>query len=88
MIICCRYNSVSCIKIDNKSFLYNRNDIGSQFVNYFKNLFTTYNPIFDTELDDLFVPFIFDSKNATLCETLDEFEIFLAVLLLLLLSRQ
>jgi hypothetical protein len=39
------YNSINSIKLEYGSFLENRKDIGRHFINYFKNLLATSNPI-------------------------------------------
>jgi hypothetical protein len=74
-----RYNSINCIKIDNGSFLYNRNDIGSHLVSYFHNLFSSSSPVLDSNLDNLFEPSISSSENDLFCKVPDASEIYQAV---------
>jgi hypothetical protein len=73
-----RYNSISCLKLDNGSFLYNRNDIGLHLVSHFSSIFTSSNPVL-SGLDDLFNPVITSSENDLLCLIPDEYEIWMAV---------
>jgi hypothetical protein len=51
-------------------------DIGNCFVTNFKHLFTSTNPVFPSELLDLFNPVILDLDNTLLCSIPDKAEIY------------
>jgi hypothetical protein len=69
-----RKNAIDFLKNDNNEWLSDRNDIGSCFVQFFQDLFTSSNPQFPDNLDNLISPVITDEDNLLLCAipTVDE----------------
>jgi hypothetical protein len=61
-------------------FLTNRRDIGDCFVNNFKNLFTSSNPMLPAEFLDLFDCSISDGDNQLLCAMPTDSEIYESLL--------
>jgi hypothetical protein len=74
-----RYNSISCLRSADGSYIRGRENIGSFLVNHFSNLFSTTHPVFDDSFNDLVENVIFDDENIRLCVILNECEIFLAI---------
>ena len=62
-----RKNAIDFLKNENNEWLSNRNDIGSSFVQFYKNLFSSSNPQFPIALDNLILPVISDEDNVLLC---------------------
>uniref|UniRef100_A0A2N9IIB3 Reverse transcriptase domain-containing protein n=1 Tax=Fagus sylvatica TaxID=28930 RepID=A0A2N9IIB3_FAGSY len=62
-----RKNAIDFLKNENNEWLSNRNDIGSSFVQFYQNLFTSSNPQFPVVLDNLISPVISDEDNTLLC---------------------
>ena len=69
-----RKNAIDFLKNDNNEWLSDRSDIGSCFVQFFQDLFTSSNPQFPDNLDNLISPVITDEDNLLLCAipTIDE----------------
>jgi hypothetical protein len=62
-----RKNAIDFLKNDNNEWLSDRNDIGDCFVQFFQNLFSSSNPQFLDDLDNLISPVISDENNMLLC---------------------
>lgn len=61
-----RRNGLDCIKKDNGDWVFNREDIGNAFVEYFWDLFKTCNPFGPNDFDHLLENSISDAQNARL----------------------
>jgi hypothetical protein len=62
-----RKNAIDFLKNDNNEWLSDRNDIGACFVQFFQNLFSSSNPQFPDDFDNLISPVISDEDNLLLC---------------------
>jgi hypothetical protein len=61
-----RKNAIDFLKNDNNEWLSDRNEIGDCFVQFFQNLFSSSNPQFPDDLDNLISPVISDEDNILL----------------------
>jgi hypothetical protein len=61
-----RANAVNFLKLESGVWVSSRDDIGSNFISHFSNLFTSFNPAIEKEMLDLFSPVITDEENVTL----------------------
>ena len=61
-----RKNAIDFLKNDNNEWLFDKNDIGACFVQFFHNLFSSSNPQFPNDFDNLISLVISDEDNTLL----------------------
>jgi hypothetical protein len=74
-----RYNSISSLKSLDGIPISGRQNIGSFLVQHFSSIFSTTNPVLDSDLHELVGKVVTDEENVILCGIPDEAEIFLAI---------
>lgn len=71
-----RRNSIDILQSPNYGWITERQDIGACFINNFKNLFTTSDPVFPVEFMDLFDCSVSNDDNQLLCAMSTDSEIY------------
>ena len=74
-----RSNAINFLKSTVGDWFSSRANIGGIFIDHFKNLFSTSNPLIEEEMLDLFSHVISVAKNLSLCSIPTELEIFQAL---------